>query len=41
MSTAEAATMQQLVKTEDFMCAVVTVIFGVSNSVTLLKLLVV
>jgi hypothetical protein len=31
----EAATKQRLMKTEDFMCAVVTVIFGVCNSVNL------
>jgi hypothetical protein len=31
----EAATKQRLMKTEDFMCAIVTVMFGVCNSVRL------
>jgi hypothetical protein len=37
----EAATKQRLIKTEKFMCAVVTVFFGVRNSVRLSQLFVV
>jgi hypothetical protein len=37
----KSATRKRLVKTEDFMCAAVTVVFGVCNSARLLQLLVV